>query len=171
MKIFPSCEVKMLSECQPNQLVRVSRTGVDAKFAVVCDVPVPDKRGLVSFGEAEAVFEMYEDADTISVLACDGALVWELDQQGPIEPPIREIFDKTGCFFVSDGGKYLSLQRAHAHRKEPALLNISKGCIEQYRELTQRTTIFGSWTLFLEDADRPIENRTEIASFCVKVGD
>ena len=98
-------------------------------------------------------------------------LVWELDQQGPIEPPIREIFDKAGCFFVSDGGKYLSLHRAHAHRKEPALLNISKGCIEQYRELTQRTAIFGSWKLFLEDADRPIENRAEIASFCVKVGD
>lgn len=105
MKIFPSCEVKMLSECQPNQLVRILRTGVDAKFAVVCDVPVPDKRGLVSFGEVEAVFEMYEDADTISVLAYDGVLVWELDQQEPIEPPIREIFDKAGCFFVSDGGK------------------------------------------------------------------
>ena len=69
MKIFPSCEVKMLSECQPNQLVRILSTGVDAKFAVVCDMTVPDKRGLVSFGEAEAVFEMYEDADTISVLA------------------------------------------------------------------------------------------------------
>lgn len=161
----------MLSECQPNQLVRVLRTGVDASFAVVCDVPIPNMRGLVSFGEDDVVFDMYEDSDTISVLAYKGELVWELDQQGPFEPPIREIFDKPGCFFVSDGGTYLSLQRAHAHRKEPTLLNLSKGCIEQYRELTQRTAIFGSWKLFLEDAERPIENRAEIAAFCVKVGD
>lgn len=171
MNIFPSCEVKMLSECQPNQLVRVLRTGVDASFAVVGDVPIPNKLGLVSFGEHDAVFDMYEDADTISVLAYEGELVWELDQQGPIEPPIREIFDKPGCFFVSSEGKYLSLQRAHARRKEPALLNLSTGCIEQYRELTQRTAIFGSWKLFLEEIERPIENRIEIAAFCVKVGD
>lgn len=161
----------MLSECSPNQLVRILRTGFDAKFAVVCDVPIPDKRGLVSFGEDDAVFEMYEDADTISVLAYEGELVWELDQSGPFEPPIREIFSKTGCFFVTDGGEYLSLQRAHTKRKEPALLNIAKGCVEQYRELTQRAAIFGSWKLFLEDADRPIENRTKIAEFCVKAGD
>ena len=173
MKIFPSCEVKMLSECQPKQLVRILHTRLDAKFAVVCDVPDPYERGLISFGECDAVLEMYEDADTISVLAYHGVLVWELDQQGPFEPPIREIFDRPGCFFVSDVGKHLSIQcsRPHTHRKTPALFNISQGCIEPYCERTQRAAIFGSWKLFLEDADRPIENRIEIAAFCVKAGD
>ncbi|WP_217622868.1 hypothetical protein [Roseovarius nubinhibens] len=160
----------MLSECSPNQLVRILRTGFDAKFALVCDVPIQNKRGLVSFGEDDAVFEMFEDADTISVLAYGGELVWELDQEGPFEPPIREIFSKTGCFFVTNGGAYLSLQRAHAQRKNPALLNIEKGCVEPYRELTQGVAIFGSWKLFLEEPERPIESRTKITEFCVKAG-
>lgn len=170
MTIFPSCRVQMLSECKLNQLVRILRTGFDVKFSIVCDVPFPQKRGLVSIGEGEVVYEMYDDADTISVLAYDGVLIWEIDQKGPFEPPIREIFSKPGSFIVTKNGDYLNLQRAHSRRSEPALLNINKGCIEQYRELTQNAAIFGSWKLFLEDTDRPIESRTEIAVFCVEVG-
>ena len=171
MKIFPSCEVKMLSECQPKQLVRILRTGFDAKFAVVCDVPIPNKRGLVSFGEDDAVFEMYEDADAISVLAYDGVLVWELDQKGPFEPPVKQIFEMSGCLVVAKGAKYLNVTRSEQIPRTKLQLNLDDGSVGQYQERLIDAAIFGSWKLFLEDADRPIENRTLITEFCVKAGD
>lgn len=170
MDIFPSCRVQMLSECEAGQLVRILRTGFNSNFALVCDVPDPERRGLVSFDEDKVVFDLYEDADTISVLAYDGSLIWELDQEGPFEPPCTNIFDVSGSLSVSSEGSFLNVTKANAspitmmHQ-----LNIGKGRVEQYVERIQRTAIFGSWKLYIEDNDRPLETRTKVASFCVKV--
>lgn len=171
MNVFPICEVKMLSECEVGQLVRTLRTGYASNFSIVCEVPSAKKRGLIWFSDDHAEFSMFDDSETVSVLAYDGTLNWELDQTGPFEPPVKEIFNKPGCLIISQSGQYLNLQRAHAQLDAPAQFSIVEGTVHPYQERLQDVAIFGAWRLFLEDADRPIEHRIEIAAFCVKVGD
>jgi len=171
MKIFPSCEVKVLSECLPGQLVRMLRSGLAHFYCIVCSTPMDGKVGIVWMDGNTAKFDMYDEADTEAVLAYNGELIWEVDQDGPFEPPIRKIFDQSGCLVVAQEARYLNVTRPDQIPSIKLQLNLDDGSVGQYQERTRDAAIFGSWKLFLEDVDRPIENRTKIAEFCVKAGD
>jgi len=115
-------------------------------------------------------FDEYEDADTLAALEYSGDLVWETDQHGPFEPPIRDIYEMSGSIVVTKDARYLNVVRSNFVPSIKLQMNIDDGFVGSYRETTRGAAIFGSWKLFLEDADRPIENRTEIATFSTKVG-
>lgn len=171
MKIFPSCEVKMLSECSSGKLVRLLNFGQSDSYSIVCKSPNAGKVGVVWIDTNMVQFDEYEDADTLSVLEYNGDLVWEIDQQGPFEPPIRDIFEMSGSIVVTKDASYLNVIRSNSVPSTKLQLKISEGFVGPYREPMRDAAIFGSWKLFLEDAHRPIENRTKIAEFCVKAGD
>lgn len=171
MKIFPSCEVKMLSECLPGQLVRMLRSGLAHFYCIVCSTPMDGKVGIVWIDGNTAKFDMYDEADTEAVLAYDGDLIWEVNQDGPFEPPVKQIFEMSGCLVVAKGAKYLNVTRSEQTPRTKLQLNLDDGSVGQYQERLRDAAIFGSWKLFLEDADRPIENRALITEFCVKAGD
>lgn len=147
------------------------RSGLAHFYCIVCDPPMDGKVGIVWIDGNTAKFDMYDDADTEAVLAYNGELIWEVDQDGPFESPIREIFDQSGCLVVAQGAKYLNVIRPDQIPSTKLQLNLDDGSVGPYKERTKNAAIFGAWKLFLEDADRPKENRTEIASFCIKVGD
>tara|TARA_R110000868_G_scaffold309402_1_gene570731 strand:+ start:49 stop:447 length:399 start_codon:yes stop_codon:yes gene_type:complete len=129
------------------------------------------KVGIVWIDGNTAKFDMYDEADTEAVLAYDGDLIWEVNQDGPFEPPVKQIFEMSGCLVVAKGAKYLNVTRSEQTPRTKLQLNLDDGSVGQYQERLRDAAIFGSWKLFLEDADRPIENRALITEFCVKAGD
>lgn len=171
MKVFPDCEIKMLSECSPGQLIRTLYFGQEGDFSIVCKPPHEGKVGVVWVDGDMAIFDMYDDADMKMVLAYKGDLVWEVDQTGPFEPPNNKIFDMPGCFVIANDSSYLNVIRPDVIPKTKLQLNINDGSIGPYNERPRSSAIFCAWKLFLEDYDRPTENRVEIATFCVKAGD
>ncbi len=173
MAIYPDCFVTTLSKCKPGQLVRILQNGHAKNNLIVCDLPIDENtRGIVSLEKNSIHLHEYCDADTVFVLAFCGQLAWELDLNGPYEPPEETIFNKPGSILVSDEGSFLNIHQVNnGQRKTLRQLNIKDGCIKQYKDRFSRAAVFGAWKLFLEDCGRPIENRVEIATFCVKAGD
>ncbi len=171
-KIFPSCEVKMLSKCCSGQLVRMLRSDQAGCYAIYCKPLNPlGKVGIVWIEENIAKFKMYDKDETEieRVLAYHGDLIWEVDHNGPFELPGKKLSEMPRCLVIAEGAKYLNVTRTDQTSEEILQLNLDDSSYRPYKK-SEDAAIFGSWKLFLEDSDRPIQNRTEIAAFCVKEG-
>lgn len=169
MPVFPDANVQSLADCRPNQLVRSLEYGDQGSIGVVFETSREGDRGILFVAGKKPTYEVVKQADMMTVLAYLGRLAWEVDQFGPIETRARHLFQTAGCIICDRDGWHINAEASHGFLPLGAMkqFNVVSGQLEHYRERLQRVAIFGAWSLFLEDEDRPLSTRIKVASFRV----
>ena len=169
MRVFPDAKAQTLAQCEAGQLVRSLEYGEADQLGIVFDAREREDelRGIVTLTGDVPVFEVEQQPGQMFVLAYSGAAVWDVDQKGPLETNARVLFDKSGALISDKDGWFLNVASAQGYGvpRTRMQFNLLKGVLDRYRERLNKVAIFGAWTLFLEEPDRPYSSRLEIASF------
>lgn len=169
MRIYPGADVVRLSECKAGQFVRSLEYGEVDRFGIVFDACDKEQnlRGVVLLSEEVPTFEVESQPGDMSVLRYAGDVVWDIDNNGPFETNAHDLFNKPGVVTRKEKGWFLnvaSLQRLGGPRTAMQL-ELSSGRLDRYGESLRGVAMFGSWSLFIEEADRPYDARLKMASF------
>ncbi len=166
MIILPDCEIKPLSECEAGKLVRLVGHWKNGEFALVADLKDGKGRALVLFQEGAPIFLIEKNPAQLKVLAYSSDLILEVDQHGPYETTIRELYETSGCVIrertrwllnVQNGLPQLQYHRAQYDFETFQLVEVS-GELNNF-------VIFGKWSLYLGELDTLREERIKIAAF------
>lgn len=166
MIILPDCEIKPLSECEAGKLVRLVGHLGSGEFALVADLKDQNGRALVLFQEGPPVFLIESDPARLKVLAYNSDLILEVDQNGPYEPVIRELYEAAGCL-IHEGTRWLlNVWEANSGimRYRAQYDFETSQLVEVSRELRNIAT-FGKWSLHLGERSSLREDRIKIAAF------
>ena len=168
MKVLPNAKVQTLSECEPSQLVRSLEYRGKGRLGVVSDMTETGLRGIVYLADEPPFFEGEQRPNDATVLAYSGEIVWEIDQAGPVETSARELFSKSGCIIYNENGWLINVAVGYGATLRQMQFNINTGQLSYYQQQLQKVAIFGAWSAFLEDKERPFEGRIKIASFDIR---
>lgn len=170
MEIFPRTTVQTLADCEPGQLVRSLGYGEADRLGVVFDLAEvgETRRGIVRLTSTPPVMEIDNPPEQTKVLAYVGKTVWKVDQNGPMETNARDLYDKSGVVIRNAETWLLNVTSPRNRDLSYAgfQLNLMTGEMTRYQEEFRGVAFFGAWSVFLEDEDRPFEDRWEIASYC-----
>jgi hypothetical protein len=168
MRIIPDCSIKPLYECKPGQIVRNLSYGREA-YALAATVKDSDDRALIFLTNKGANYELVQNAKEEMVLAFSGEAVWEIDQDGPYEPPVRTLFGMPGAITCTVDGWYLNASFSQGFGHGRLLqIDIKSGEASQFRERFSNVSIFGAWRLSLHDEGTPFSEKTAVATFSWK---
>ena len=167
MKVLPDAKVQTLSECEPRQLVRSLESRGTGRLGVV-SVKDAGLRGIVYLADEPPFFEGEQRPNDAVVLAYSGEIIWEIDPAGPMETRARELFDKSGCIICNETGWLINVGAGYGAMRRQMQFNINTGQLSLYQDQWQNVAIFGAWSAFLEDKERPFEGRIKIASFDIR---
>lgn len=170
--IFPDAKVQTLKEYHPGQLVRGYGYSEDRDFAIVFDFDNGDikKRGVVSFTKNGPEYSFAEEPDIAKVLAYGGELVFEADQLQHCESRASSLYDQKGVLVATAAGWTLNVQdeEQFGRRGRRAQFHLPSAMLSFGQDQAQGIGFFGSWSLYLEDEDRPLEKHVLIAKFTMK---
>lgn len=166
MIISPDCEIKPLSECDAGKLVRLVNHWGDGEFALVADLENGEGRALILFQEGTPVYLIDNNPAQLKVLAYSSDLIFEVDQHGPYEHNIRELYETSGCVILEGTRWLLNVREPNPefrpHRAQYDFETFQ--LVEVSREINN-IAIFGRWSLYLGDRDTLREERVSIAAF------
>lgn len=166
MQVFPSAKVKLLSECQPGQLVRLLTYGHEDVYGVLAHVANESVRLLIRLSDGcEGQFLRLGDKDDPSLLAYDGGLAWEPDRAGRIETRAQTLYETTGAIVCDVDGWFINVRYADPYSRRKMQLNLLTGIASPYQERYNNSVAFGAWHLHLHPADHPFEARILIKKF------
>ncbi|MBK5946256.1 hypothetical protein CCR83_07325 [Rhodobacter veldkampii DSM 11550] len=172
MKIFPNAKVQTLKDCHPGQLVRGYGYSEDSDFGIVFDFDNGDikKRGVISLTKNGPEYSFDEEPDIAKVLAYGGELVFEVNQLQHCESRASSLYDQKGVLVGTAAGWSLNVQAEEqfGRRGRRAQLHLPSAILSFGQDQAQGVGFFGSWSVYLEDEDRPVERRVLIAKFTVK---
>ena len=115
-------------------------------------------------------FERVDNPQQMMVLAYSGRVVWEANQQGLYESTARHLFNKPGALIADKDGWMLNVgKRANfgdivTHFQH----DVSTGQLKPYIEQLGNIAIFGEWSVYLEEQDRPVSNRLKLLDFKIE---
>lgn len=111
-------------------------------------------------------FELIQDPNKYKILVFTGEAVWEIDQFGTTETTANNLYDKNGSVFCTEAGWTMNVQNTQPggywHRKS---LNMTDCLLTEHKEQLNNIMIYGSWSIYLQDVDRPETSRIRITSF------
>ena len=125
-------------------------------------------RGIVYLADEPPFFEGEQRPNDATVLAYSGEIVWEIDQASPVEASARELFFKSGCIIRNENGWLINVEVGYGATLRQMQFNINTGQLSYYQQQLQKVVIFGAWSAFIEDKERPFEGRIKIASFDIR---
>lgn len=166
MIILPDCAIKPLSECEAGKLVRLVRHWGNGEFALVADLKEGTGRALVLFQEGTPAYLIENNPAQLKVLAYSSDLIFEVDQLGPYETTIRELYETSGCV-ICEGTRWL-LNVREANPRPPfarAQYDFEAFQLVEVSQELNNIAIFGKWALYLGARDTLRDERIRIAAF------
>lgn len=171
MRIYPDADVAKLSECDAGKFVRSLVYGEADNFGIVFNARDRDEdlRGIVLLNGEAPIFEVAHDAEQTSVLRYAGDVVWDIDHNGPLETNARHLFDKSGVLIRKEKGWFLNVGSPQmlGTSQTTMQLELATGKLDRYKESLRKVAMFGAWSLFIEEADRPYGARVKMASISI----
>lgn len=168
MRIIPDCTVKPLSECNPGQVVR-NLSYDTSNFAFVAESKDGGARFLIFLTDEGPQYELISEAYDHPVLVYSGEPVWEIDPNGPFEPPVRNLFNAPGALIRTADELFLNVVAYQGGiRRERGQFALGSGIMGPYRDYHNNVGIFGAWRLSLHDEGTLFSDRTEVAAFSWK---
>ncbi len=171
MKVFPDAKVKTLAECTPGQLLRSLEYGEGQKFGLAYEHTSAGQHylGILLFEGEHPVFQPEDRPEQVTVLAYSGEVIFEVDQNGPLETNARNLFDVPGTTIADKDGWVLNVSSGSGYGRQNLMqFDLQTGRLEPYRERLSKVGIFGAWTVYLEEHGRLTQERIEISKFKVK---
>jgi hypothetical protein len=166
MQIFPRSIVKNFQECRPGQLVRKFEHN-GSPLALVAECGNDKDPGLVFLEQKGISYRSFQHGSDFPVLVFDDELVWTVDHAGAIEPPFRELYEQQGALVCTRQGWFLNAARfGSSDRYAGKRYGLSSGDLDfpghdNYGEICA----FGSWSLSLQDKNRPETGQHRIFEF------
>lgn len=174
MKISPSSRIKLLSDCEPGQLIRSPNFEGDDQFGVVFrhrPETGPGRYGWIALtGGLPGRVMFWDPAESTPVQVFDGELRFEIDQFEAVETAGMKLFRQPGCIFCDPAGwsMYVAIYHRHGDRlmKEvDGLLRLETGDLVTSYVGRSEAVNFGQWSAYIVDGDGAPADRTLIASF------
>lgn len=172
MQVFPSAKVKLLSECQPGQLIQLISYGHEDAYGVLAHIDSDSIRLLIKVTDgSEGQFLRLNEGDDAKVLVYDGELTWEPDRTGRFEIRAQTLYEKTGAIICDLDGWFLNTRYIDPHSRRKMQLNLLTGIAAPYQDRYSTSIAFGSWRLYLQPTGHPFEARILIKEFQIPIGD
>ena len=166
MIIFPECEIKILGECKPGEIVRIIQPHAAGQFALIASVVDSDGRALILVQEVAPAYVIIDDPKRYRVLSYPGELQLEVDQEGPFEPPVRRLYEMNGCLLRTCDSWRMNVQSAvGGGRRDQGQYDLNRAELANPRYDVNDVAIFGNWALYFGPPGAPREERLKIASF------
>ena len=150
MKINPNFSIRLLSDCEPNQLVKViGHGGVAGRFSLVADVvDQPASRSLIVIDDGAPAFYIPEKPQTMKVLAFEEKPTLTVDPFGPFEAQPYSLFGAPGCVSRHDNRWLMRVREYFSDfRPRQGSLDLEKGMLINAVEELNGVAFFGKWCI------------------------
>lgn len=163
MSIYPECEIRLLNDCEPGQLVRLINFQCGGQFAITASLPDSDGRALIIFQDNKPVFLTVSASDQKRVLNYGDKWFLNVDHRGPFEAPANTMHEARGCLIREESCWLMnvSLNGGRCARQ----LNLSNSQLGRVSSQLTGIAVFGKWTIYLGDRSQSPDLWTKIFDF------